>query len=143
MQGIFFEKKRMSMASISKLLPSICLSYGVSRRTNHCLRATMCTALYQNGIDEKEIMRISGHNTEKGVRKYMKPDAKMEFVSSEACLNLFSKDRGLNSKPTSSNRSLAVDSKSILPATTLVSTHIYYNCTLNNCTFDKKWVSGT
>jgi hypothetical protein len=40
------------------------------RYTNHCIRSTCITALYDNGIETRHIMGLSGHKSESAVRAY-------------------------------------------------------------------------
>lgn len=42
------------------------------RYTNHCIRSTCITALYDNGIETRHIMGLSGHKSESAVRAYSK-----------------------------------------------------------------------
>lgn len=46
--------------------------------TNHSLRRTCATRLYQNGADEQQIMAITGHQSKDGVRTYKKISRKQE-----------------------------------------------------------------
>ena len=39
-------------------------------RTNHSLRATAATRLYNAGVDEQMIMETTGHRSLEGVRSY-------------------------------------------------------------------------
>ena len=47
-------------------------------RTNHSLRATTATRLYQAGVDEQLIMERTGHHSIDGVRNYKRTNAEQQ-----------------------------------------------------------------
>ena len=52
----------------------LCSIAGITgRKTNHSLRATAATRLFQKGIDEQLIMKVTGHRSIDGVRAYKRP----------------------------------------------------------------------
>ena len=49
----------------------MCKAAGIhGYKTNHSLRATAATRLYQAGVDEQLIMEVTGHQSLDGVRSY-------------------------------------------------------------------------
>ncbi|XP_062585825.1 uncharacterized protein LOC134247485 [Saccostrea cucullata] len=46
--------------------------------TNHSGKKTCATQLYIGGVPEAEIMNVTGHRSEQGVRKYMKSNVEMK-----------------------------------------------------------------
>lgn len=57
--------------TIGKLMPNISERLQLSMRyTNHCVRATTVTVLSNNGVEAREIMRITGHKAESSLRSY-------------------------------------------------------------------------
>ena len=49
----------------------LCKEAGIAGfRTNHSLRATAATRLYNAGVDEQQVMEITGHRSVEGVRSY-------------------------------------------------------------------------
>lgn len=57
--------------TLSKMVEKFCSTAGVKgRKTNHSLRATCATRLYESGIDEQLIMERTGHASVQGVRCY-------------------------------------------------------------------------
>ena len=51
--------------------------------TNHSEKRTCATQLYMSGISEQEIMRRTGHRSEKSVRKYKRSSEQMEVEVSK------------------------------------------------------------
>ena len=47
----------------------------VGNFTNHSIRATAITRMYDSGLAEKKIMKRSGHRSSEGVRAYQREDA--------------------------------------------------------------------
>ena len=52
-------------------------------RTNHSLRATAATRLYQAGVDEQLIMETTGHRSLEGVRSYKRTSEDQKQVLSD------------------------------------------------------------
>ena len=51
--------------------------------TNHCIRATVCSALDQAGVEREDIKLITGHKNSRSLDSYIKPTvAKREKLSS-------------------------------------------------------------
>ena len=61
----------------------LCRSAGISGfKTNHSLRATSASRLYQSGVEEQQIMERTGHMSLEGVRSYKKTsDEQREALS--------------------------------------------------------------
>ena len=52
----------------------LCSAAGITRqKTNHSLCATAATRLFQKGIDEQLVMKVTGHRSIDGVRAYKQP----------------------------------------------------------------------
>ena len=49
--------------SLNKILPDLCESAGVIRKTSHCLRVTCATRLFQLEVEEKLIRERTGHRS--------------------------------------------------------------------------------
>ena len=56
-----WEKTHQSDGMMAKISQVCNLS---KRYTNHCIRSTCITALYDNGIETRHIMGLSGHKSE-------------------------------------------------------------------------------
>ena len=69
--GVWFSKQPLGHNKLHKMMSSICSAAGISGyKTNHSLRATSASRLYQTGIDEQLIMERTGHRSIEGVRSY-------------------------------------------------------------------------
>ena len=57
----------------------MCKAAGITGyKTNHSLRATTATRLYQAGIDEQLIMEKTGHHSLEGVRSYKRTSSEQQ-----------------------------------------------------------------
>lgn len=66
-----YTKQRVGINSIKQFLPSICDACGFGRKyTNHSLRATAITRMFEGKIPEKVIADKSGHKSIQGLRCY-------------------------------------------------------------------------
>ncbi|XP_006815954.1 uncharacterized protein LOC102800591 [Saccoglossus kowalevskii] len=64
---IWFTKQQMGYNSIQLVVPDLLRSAGiVGNFTNHSLRATAATSLYEHGVDEQLIMERAGHRSVEG-----------------------------------------------------------------------------
>ena len=69
--GVWFSKQPLGHNKLHKMMSSICSAAGISGyKTNHSLRATSASRLYQTGIDEQLITETTGHRSIEGVRSY-------------------------------------------------------------------------
>ena len=67
----WYSSQRIGRNRISQLMKTICSGSGVQNKyTNHSLRATGATRLFQSGTPENVIMERSGHRSTDGVRQY-------------------------------------------------------------------------
>ena len=67
----WFSNKPLGHQTLSTTVARLCKSAGISGfKTNHSLRATAATRLYQSGVDEQLVMERTGHRSLDGVRNY-------------------------------------------------------------------------
>ena len=67
----WYSKLPVGHNTLSKTVARLCTSAGISGfKTNHSLRATAATRLFQKGVDEQLIMSVTGHKSVDGVRSY-------------------------------------------------------------------------
>ena len=68
---VWFSKTPVGHNTLAKTVARICRVGGVEGyKTNHSLRVTTATRLFQSGIDEQLIMDRTGHRSVDGVRTY-------------------------------------------------------------------------
>ena len=61
----------MGHNNLSKVVKNLCAAAEIEGyKTNHSLRATCATRLFENDVDEQLIMERTGHRSSQGVRSY-------------------------------------------------------------------------
>ena len=62
----------------------MCKAAGISGyKTNHSLRATTATRLFQAGVDEQLIMEKTGHHSLEGIRSYKRTSSEQQEAVSD------------------------------------------------------------
>ena len=78
----WYTRQRVGVNTIKQFLPKICSSIGTNAKyTNHSLRATAITRMFNGSIPEKVIAEKSGHKSIKALRCYEKTSLQQEQVS--------------------------------------------------------------
>ena len=114
---------------LSTVVRWMCIAAGISGHwTNHSLRTTAATQLFQKGIDEQLIMHVTGHRNTTGVRCYKRisEDQKQHL---SVCREVEPTDKKFKEQQTIPN--LSSDVK-LLSATTPCTQHPQFNFT--DCT---------
>ena len=66
-----FSVRALGHYSLGSTVARLCKKAGIPGfKTNHSLRATAATRLYQAGLDEQLVMERTGHRSSEGVRSY-------------------------------------------------------------------------
>ena len=82
----WYSSQRIGRNRISQLMKTICSGSGVQNKyTNHSLRATGATRLFQSGTPENVIMERSGHRSTDGVRQYERV-SQYQHIAAQAIL---------------------------------------------------------
>ena len=81
--GCWFSNKPIGYNKLDGTVARLCKLAGIpGYRTNHSLRATTATRLYQAGVDEQLVMERTGHQSLEGVRSYKRTStAQQESIS--------------------------------------------------------------
>ena len=67
----WYQSRPVGHNQLSKTVKRLCNKAGMTGYfTNHLLRRTCATRLYQQGADEQLIMSVTGHRSKDGVRMY-------------------------------------------------------------------------
>ena len=67
----WFSKTPLGHNKLEGTVARLCKEAGIpGYRTNHSLRATAATRLYNAGVEEQQVMEITGHRSVEGVRSY-------------------------------------------------------------------------
>ena len=70
--------------TLSSTVKRICAAGGVGGyKTNHSLRVTLATRLFQNGAEEQLIMGVTGHRSTEGVRLYKRVSSEQREALSD------------------------------------------------------------
>ena len=78
----WYTRQRVGVNTIKQFLPKICSSIGTNAKyTNHSLRATAITRMFNGSIPEKVIAEKSGHKSIKALRCYEKTSLQQEQVA--------------------------------------------------------------
>ena len=79
----WYSKVPLGHNILSQIVQKICKKADIiGHHTNHSLRATTATRLYQHGVDEQLIMEHTGHRSVAGVRSYKRTsDEQKQAVS--------------------------------------------------------------
>ena len=81
---IWFSKVPCGHNTLQKIVPELMKAAGVSGYfTNHSLRTSAATRLFEGGVDEQLIMSRTGHSSRKGVRAYKQTITKLSEVTSK------------------------------------------------------------
>ena len=94
----WFSATPLGHYSLGRTISRICKEAGIGGyKTNHSLRATAATRLYQSGVDEQLVMERTGHRSLEGVRSYKRTsDTQCQALSD--ILNCSKKTRTDSSK---------------------------------------------
>jgi len=81
--SVWFTNRPIGKNKLASFLTNMCSEAGlVGKKTNHSLRATCATRLYQAGVEEQQIMERTGHRSVTGVRCYKRTsDVHIEHCS--------------------------------------------------------------
>ena len=80
----WYQSRPVGHNALNKTVKSLCDKIGATGHfTNHSLRRTCATRLYNSGVGEQEIMAITGHRSKDGVRLYKKMSEDQEKELSE------------------------------------------------------------
>ena len=84
----WFSVKAMGHCALDGMVKKMCESAGIEGfQTNHSLRASTATRLYQAGVDEQLIMERTGHRSIDGVRSYKRTSDEQRIVLSDIINN--------------------------------------------------------
>ena len=82
----WYECAPIGKAKLGAFMESICAEAGVSKKTNHSLRATGATALYNAGVPDKLIRDVTGHRSN-ALHLYERPTEEQKKQVSHVLMN--------------------------------------------------------
>ena len=69
-EGPWYSSTPVGKNTLAAIVPKMFKAAGLSHKTNHSLRATSTTALFEANVPEKVIPNSTGHRSLKGLRLY-------------------------------------------------------------------------
>lgn len=66
----WYESAAVGKNSLATMIREMCKEGGVGKKTNHSLRASGTTAMFQNNVPERVIQSVTGHRSLEALRSY-------------------------------------------------------------------------
>ena len=86
--GVWYSKTPLGHNLLGKVVTDMMKEAGYDGHyTNHSLRASLATRLYDAEVDEQLIMSRTGHSSTEGVRAYKRASTKLKQVTSDVLNN--------------------------------------------------------
>ncbi len=83
-EAVWYTSKPLGHNTLSKTICRLCKTAGIEGfKTNHSLRATAATRLYELGVEEQTVMEQTGHRSLEGVRSYKRTTSQQQQVLSD------------------------------------------------------------
>lgn len=80
----WYTSRPLGHNTLTKTISKLCSAAGITGfKTNHSLRATAATRLYESGIDEQLVMERTGHRSLPGVRSYKRTSSHQKEALSD------------------------------------------------------------
>ena len=125
----WYTRQPLGHSMLGGTVARLCKQTGIEGyETNHSLRATAITSLFESGVDKQQIMERTGHRSLEGVRSYKRMSDKHFLMlrrppvnnQTDSAVHRHSNTSGLRlHKPTAA------------PFTQLVHRHVFNDCTVN------------
>ena len=97
---VWFSNRPIGHNTLDQTVARLCSMAGITGfRTNHSLRSTTATRLYQAGVDEQLIMETTGHRSLEGVRSY-KRTSLVSLPNQPATQHIHTSQTAYNMPPT-------------------------------------------
>ena len=87
----WFSSVPVGWNTLDKMVKDIFLEAGVKGKTNHSLRVTGATRMYEHGIQEKTIQSRTGHKSVEALRVYERPSTEQHKEACKALSNVTNK----------------------------------------------------
>ena len=97
----WYSKFPLGHTTLSRTVARLCDLAGIPGfKTNHSLRATVTSRLYQSGVDEQLLMERTGHRSLEGVRSYKRTSDSQREMLSDILNHCPSSSRSPSTRPT-------------------------------------------
>ena len=118
--NVWYSKMPVGHNTLSRTVGCLCEQAGISGfKTNHSLRVTSATRLFQSGVDEQLIMSHTGHRSVDGVRSYKRISEEQKKAVSNVLASASSGLQQADDQPSSSKRmkvTTSTDSHTSVPS---------------------------
>ena len=85
---IWYTKNKIGVNKVAEAMPKISKAADLRHLTNHQLRATAINSMIDAGIEDREIVTVSGHKNKASIENYAKkPSIKKQLAMSRAISN--------------------------------------------------------
>lgn len=102
---LWYSKMPVGHNTLSRTVGRLCQQAGISGfKTNHSLRVTSATRLFQSGVDEQLIMSHTGHRSVDGVRSYKRISEQQKKALSSVLMSASSESQQTDDQPVTSKR---------------------------------------
>ena len=82
-RNLWYSQQPVGLRKIEQMLVSAMKEAGIEGNfTPHSLRATATTPMFRAGLDNKIIMKVTGHRSEKGLNAYKRVSKEQEYAAS-------------------------------------------------------------
>ena len=133
---VWYSNRPLGHNTLPNTVARLCSSAGIQgHKTNHSLRATATSRLYQSGVEEQQVMERTGHRTVEGVRSYKRTSEQQQQALSDIlnqpCSSATSSSTVIPAVTSATSNSLSLATAS----TQQLQRGIHFpSATFNNCT---------
>ena len=85
--ALWYENAPVGKNKLSSMVSDMCADANIPRRTNHALRATGATVLFQSHVPEKIIQKTTGHKSLKALHMYERTSAEQQEAVSKIMMS--------------------------------------------------------
>ena len=129
-QNCWYYNRPIGHNVLGNTVKRLCAAIGVDGNfTNHSLRRTCATRLFQAGVDEQQIMNVTGHRTTNAVRLYK--EISQEQEKSSKILQMAKKvklsQESEDDKPTKLVASSSINSSTSVPVYNFTCSVVFHN----------------
>ena len=130
----WYSNRPLGHNTLRNTVARLCSSAGIQGyKTNHSLRATATSRLYQSGVEEQQVMERTGHRSVEGVRSYKRTsDQQRQAILNQPCSSATSSSTVIPAvtSATSNSVSLATASTQQLQRGIHLPSATFNNCTI-------------
>ena len=128
----WYTRQPLGHSTLSGTVSRLCKQAGIQGyKTNHSLRATATTRLYESGVEEQQIMERMGHRSLEGVRSYKRTSDKQRQALSDVLNRDDQRASTMTHPPAVVDSSTTATSRQQLPRSLTLPSASFQNCSVN------------